>query len=85
MDLDKTTKNSTIRGQLIIEVIDSGIGMSEEGVKKLFQPFTQANKTIQAKYGGTGLGLWITNKLVGIMDGQIQVKSELNKGSVFIV
>lgn len=85
IDLDRTTKNSTTRGYLIIEVIDSGIGMTEEGIQKLFQPFTQANKSIQTKYGGTGLGLWITNKLVGLMDGKIMVKSELNKGSAFIV
>jgi len=51
----------------------------------LFKPFSQADKGIQAKYGGTGLGLWITNKLVGLMKGKINVKSELNKGTSFII
>jgi signal transduction histidine kinase len=59
--------------------------MSQEGIKKLFKPFSQADKGIQAKYGGTGLGLWITNKLVGLMRGKINVKSELNRGTTFIV
>eukprot|EP00347_Sterkiella_histriomuscorum_P011972 403370391 len=71
------------KGFLIIEVIDSGIGISEEGIKKLFQPFQQADKSIQAKYGGTGLGLWITNKLVALMRGKVEVRSELNKGTTF--
>jgi signal transduction histidine kinase len=66
-------------------VIDTGIGISQDGVKKLFKPFSQADKSIQTKYGGTGLGLWISNKLVGLMRGKISVVSELNKGTVFII
>ena len=69
----------------MIEVIDSGIGISQDGIKKLFKPFSQADKTIQSKYGGTGLGLWISNKLVGMMRGKISVVSELSKGTVFII
>lgn len=79
----KNAKES--KGKLIIEVIDSGIGISKEGLKKLFKPFSTADKSIQAKYGGTGLGLWITNKIVNLMKGSIEVKSELNKGTSFII
>ena len=74
-----------VHGHLIIEVIDTGIGMSQEGVSKLFKPFSQANKGIQSKYGGTGLGLWITNKIVTLMKGKIKVFSELNKGTRFLI
>jgi signal transduction histidine kinase len=66
-------------------VIDTGIGISHEGIKKLFKPFSQADKSIQTKYGGTGLGLWISNKLVSLMRGKISVVSELSKGTVFII
>lgn len=88
IDFEKLREEPMIqecKGQLIIEVIDTGIGISQEGIKKLFQPFQQADKGIQAKYGGTGLGLWITNKLVGVMRGHIDVESELNKGTTFTI
>lgn len=65
--------------------MDTGIGISQEGVMKLFKPFSQADKSIQTKYGGTGLGLWISNKLVSLMRGKISVVSELNKGTVFVI
>ena len=51
----------------------------------MFKPFSQADKSIQTKYGGTGLGLWISNKLVDLMRGKISIVSELNKGTVFII
>lgn len=69
--------------KLRIEVIDTGIGISEEGIKKLFQEFSQTEESMYRKFGGTGLGLLISKKLTELMGGKIGVKSELNKGSVF--
>ncbi len=69
--------------KLRIEVIDTGIGISEEGIKKLFKEFSQTEESMYRKFGGTGLGLVISKKLTELMGGKIGVKSELNKGSVF--
>jgi len=70
---------------LIIEVTDTGIGISKEFRSKMFESFTQQDGQSTRKYGGTGLGLSITKKLVNLMQGTIQVESELNKGSKFII
>ncbi|OOZ42572.1 ATP-binding protein [Solemya elarraichensis gill symbiont] len=64
-------------------VRDNGIGISMEQQEKLFQPFTQADSSTTRKYGGTGLGLVICSQIVKAMDGELQVKSELGKGSGF--
>ena len=66
-------------------VSDTGIGMSEEFLKRLYLPFEQADSTISQKYGGTGLGMSITKNLVSLMDGTIQVRSEIGKGTSFTV
>jgi PAS domain S-box-containing protein len=68
-----------------LSVIDNGIGMSEEALAKLFQPFTQASDSTPRQFGGTGLGLSITQRLVGLMHGRIQVRSILGEGSEFAV
>jgi signal transduction histidine kinase/ActR/RegA family two-component response regulator len=70
--------------KLRIEVKDSGIGITLEQQKKLFQPFEQADSGISRKYGGTGLGLAITKRIVELMGGEIWIESEINKGSSFI-
>jgi len=70
-------------GLLVVDIIDTGMGISPEGIKKLFQPFSQANKEIRKKFGGTGLGLWITKQLVTAMNGYIKVKSKIDQGSRF--
>jgi signal transduction histidine kinase len=68
-----------------LSVTDTGIGMTPEQLKKLFQEFSQAEASTAKKYGGTGLGLAITRKLARMMGGDVTVISEHGKGSVFTV
>ncbi len=70
---------------LIIDVIDSGIGITQEQQLDLFEPFTQADQKTTRQYGGTGLGLSICKKLVNLMGGEISIYSVPNKGSTFTV
>jgi len=68
---------------LIFRVTDTGIGMTQEQQERLFQPFTQADNSTTRKYGGTGLGLTISQRFCQMMGGDIEVSSELNCGSTF--
>jgi len=76
-----TTDNSSF--QLLFSVTDTGIGITNEQMLRLFQPFSQATASTSRKYGGTGLGLVICKNLVETMGGKIQVESKTNQGSVF--
>ncbi len=67
----------------IFFIKDTGIGLTNEQANRLFSAFTQADNTVSRKYGGTGLGLTISKKLVEMMGGNIWIKSEINKGSTF--
>ena len=70
---------------LQLDVIDTGIGMSDEQLGRLFQPFMQADSSTTRKFGGTGLGLTISKRLAQMLDGEITVTSQLDRGSVFRV
>ena len=68
-----------------IKVSDSGIGMTQEQVGRLFQDFVQADASTTRKYGGTGLGLAITKRFCEMMGGDVTVESEQGKGSTFTI
>lgn len=75
--------NSSTFLQFIVS--DTGIGMSEDFLERLFLPFEQEDNQISQKYGGTGLGMAITHNLVELLGGSINVKSKLGEGTTFTV
>ena len=87
---DKFTDKGTIllrgrrdAGNIVFDVIDSGIGMTPEQLGRLFQAFSQADVSTSKKYGGTGLGLALSRKFCQLMGGDMTVASEYGKGSTF--
>lgn len=69
--------------ELFFLVIDTGIGIDKAGQDKLFKSFSQVEASTTRKYGGTGLGLYISKQLVELMNGDINVESEVGKGTMF--
>ena len=72
-------------GWITFTVTDSGIGMNEDQLSRLFEAFTQADASTTRKYGGTGLGLAITKRFCQMMGGDITVASSLGQGSTFVI
>ena len=68
---------------IYFEIVDDGIGISEDKLEIVFESFVQGSVEINRKYGGTGLGLTIVKKLIEILGGEIQLKSEVGEGSTF--
>jgi len=89
----KFTKKGTItlqikpekKDNLRFDVIDTGIGMSEEQMGKVFEEFTQAESSTSKDYGGTGLGLPISKKMTEMMGGKMEVNSKEGKGTTFSI
>ena len=81
----KITKIAEAKEDLLLkfEVIDTGVGISKDDQKRLFEAFEQQDSSTTRKYGGTGLGLTITNQLVELMGGKLLLKSQKNRGSRF--
>lgn len=70
---------------LIFDVVDTGIGMTNEQLEKIFKPFEQADTSITRKFGGTGLGLALSRKYTEMLNGELSVESTVNNGSCFTV
>lgn len=77
------TTRSESHVRLALDVVDTGIGMTAEEISGLFQPFAQATATTSRKYGGTGLGLALSQRLAEAMGGRITVRSRKDEGSTF--
>ncbi|HEX2719878.1 MAG TPA: ATP-binding protein, partial [Candidatus Deferrimicrobium sp.] len=75
----ETPRRATLR----FEVVDTGIGISADAQRRIFDRFTQADESITRRFGGTGLGTTISKEIVEMMGGTIGVNSELGKGSTF--
>jgi signal transduction histidine kinase/DNA-binding NarL/FixJ family response regulator len=73
------------RASLLLEVEDSGIGMTPEETTRLFQPFSQSDASISRKYGGTGLGLALCKQIAEMMNGSVRVSSQAGCGTTFQV
>jgi PAS domain S-box-containing protein len=81
--LEKLTPVMSLTERIKVSVIDTGIGISIEDQKRIFQSFQQADPSITRKYGGSGLGLAITNRILSLMNSHLEVESRLGVGSIF--
>jgi len=82
--LNHLDKNKNLTSFILnVDVVDTGIGIAQSSQEKLFKPFSQTHAAAKRKQGGTGLGLAICKQLVELMDGEIGITSEIEKGSNF--
>lgn len=81
VEVSAIKKNESIQ----ISVVDTGIGIAKESQGNIFKEFTQANAGIEKKFGGTGLGLTISRRIIELLGGSIELESEEGKGSVFTI
>jgi two-component system sensor histidine kinase/response regulator len=81
----KTLAQSDDTARIEFSIEDTGIGIDEESISQIFQPFGQAEMSIARRFGGTGLGLAISRNLVDLMNGDILVESQVGEGSIFRV
>lgn len=80
---NQAKEGDPITYQIYFAIQDTGIGISAEGLKNIFTPFAQADKSISRKFGGSGLGLAISKRLIEAMGSQINIKSKENEGTLF--
>lgn len=82
--IEVSIENETINQSVLrFDITDTGIGIKEENLSKLFQPFTQIDDSPSRRHGGTGLGLIISKQIVEMMNGKIMVRSDFGRGSKF--
>ena len=81
-DLQESNRNGHV---LVFRIKDTGIGISKAMQESIFEEFNQENSSIEKKFGGSGLGLAITKRLTELLDGKIELNSEPQKGSEFII
>ncbi|MFA0520223.1 sensor histidine kinase, partial [Vibrio sp. 10N.222.55.E8] len=67
--------------QLQLSITDTGCGMSDQQIARAFQPFAQGDRSISRRYGGTGLGITVVQRLVNMMDGELKIESKLGLGT----
>jgi signal transduction histidine kinase len=85
VELVATRATDDTSDQLMVDVIDTGIGIAPDQITHLFEKFTVADDSSTSKYGGTGLGLALSQKLCKLMGGEVSVESEPGKGSRFSI
>ncbi len=81
--INASLKELDDRPQMEIDVVDTGIGMTEKQLARIFDPFTQADNSVTRRFGGTGLGLSISQRIVKALGGELTAKSIVGQGSVF--
>ncbi|MFM9836701.1 MAG: tetratricopeptide repeat protein [Cyclobacteriaceae bacterium] len=83
LKIEPISKSNTDHATIRFSVRDTGIGIDPKNQKKIFEAFAQVDASSTKKFGGTGLGLTISNKLLALMDSKLELSSELGEGSIF--